>query len=91
MTRMSITLPVSLQNELITEARIEGKSLSEFVRDFMEIQLEKRAKAKRLLSYKAIESMIGVIKDGTTDTSQKIDEILYGENGAWRGDNANED
>jgi hypothetical protein len=35
--------------------------------------------------YKAFEEMKGIAKEDITDASATIDEVLYGEKGAWRG------
>jgi len=36
-------------------------------------------------TYAALRKSRGIAKDNVSDTSSKINEILYGENGAWRG------
>lgn len=47
-----------------------------------------KLEAKRLdRMYEELKKLEGIVKDPITDASSTIDEVLYGENGAWKGSN----
>lgn len=37
--------------------------------------------------YQQLSSLVGMIKEPLPDASSSIDELLYGENGVWKGQN----
>jgi hypothetical protein len=41
--------------------------------------------------YAGLFSLQGMCKDPITDASTTIDEVLYGEHGAWRGSHPSDD
>lgn len=84
MTRISITLPKALQQELMFFAEDQNKSVSEVLRDAAErlINSEKSLKLKK--AYDALFSLDSTFV-GEENLSSQIDEILYGDAGAWRG------
>lgn len=45
----------------------------------------KMSKAELDALYAAMRSVKGICKSNVKDASTTIDEVLYGENGAWRG------
>ncbi len=85
MTRISITVPSALHEQLQYEAKLKKTSVSDLIRTLVskEFEFEKMKKLEK--TYAALWSMVGAGKSDETDISEKIDEILYGENGAWRG------
>lgn len=87
MTRISITLPRSLQQQLVQEAALSGSTVSELVREYLKTQLASSRELERKKSYEAFKKMRGKggKVEGDPNVSGSIDEILYGENGAWRG------
>lgn len=86
MTRTSLILPDSLQQRLALAAKFEGVSVSHLMRDLLIKALEKREEARLDQLYDAFEEMEGMAGQlNVTDASATVDEVLYGEKGAWQG------
>jgi hypothetical protein len=85
MIRTSIVLPAVLHQQLLALAKQADKTLSEFVREQLGEVVTRKQQTQLDEMYAAIWKMKGQVKDPITDASQTIDEVLYGENGAWRG------
>jgi hypothetical protein len=85
MFRTSIVLPPVLHQQLSMLAHQEGKKLSEFLREQLRRIADQEQNSQLDDMYKAIGKMKGLIKDKVTDASTTIDEVLYGEQGVWRG------
>jgi hypothetical protein len=86
MIRRTLLLPEQLDQRLLIASRLAGKSLSDFVREALDSILanQERERVKRM--YAAFDKMIvGAGDPNITDASTTIDEVLYGEKGAWRG------
>ncbi len=85
MIRTSILLPPAIHQELVITSKQEGSTLTDLVRQAVEewITLRKRHKLQRM--YDALDHFVGQGPPGITDASSTIDEVLYGENGAWKG------
>lgn len=73
MKRTTVKLPDEIDARLRHEARRRGVTLSELVREAVEAHVGRR----RLRSF-------GAGKSGRTDISERIEEILRSEAGAWR-------
>ena len=78
MTRISITVPQSLQQKLEITAKYKGISVSKLARELMNTQLDHEENEQRERTYQALQNMIGKVKDNITDASTTIDEVLYG-------------
>lgn len=85
MIRTSIVIPPVLHHQLSMLARQEGKKLSEFLREKLGGIADQEQKSQLDQMYEAIDKMVGAGDSNITDASTTIDEVLYGENGAWRG------
>jgi hypothetical protein len=83
--KTSLVIPAPLHQRLIQAARQEGMNLSEYMRGLLDQALASREKAQIRHMYDVLRKMNGIAKDPITDASTTIDEVLYGENGAWRG------
>lgn len=83
--RASFVLPAALHQRLLIVSKQENKNLSEVVREILDRELAKREARKLDHMYQALKAMDGIGDPGITDASTTIDEVLYGENGAWRG------
>lgn len=55
------------------------------VRDDTELPAEGMSPAELDALYAATRQVKGICKTPVSDASETIDELLYGENGAWRG------
>lgn len=86
MIRTSIVLPPVLHQQLSVLARQEGKKLSEYLREQLGQIVTQEKKSHLDEMYNAISSMVGIGDPSITDASTTIDEVLYGEKGAWRGE-----
>lgn len=73
MKRTTVKLPDEIDARLRHEARRRGVTLSELVREAVEAHVGRR----RLRSF-------GAGKSGRKDISERIEEILRSEAGAWR-------
>ncbi len=86
MVRTSLVLPASLQQRLHIEAKSESKKVAELIREILDKALLIREQVRTERTYKALEKVKGVCKDpNLTDVSTTINETLYGEQGAWKG------
>jgi hypothetical protein len=63
----------------------ESKSVSRLARDILDRALAKAEKAKLSRVYDVFRELDGIEGRGIDEASTMIDEVLYGEKGAWRG------
>ncbi|MGH9614565.1 MAG: ribbon-helix-helix domain-containing protein [Bryobacteraceae bacterium] len=73
--KFQITLPDDLIAEIKIAASRDGVPAAEFIRDSVRERLRKRALRKTGSFWDQIN---GIVDDPATDTSMRIDEILYG-------------
>ena len=85
MVRTSFILPNTLHQRLLMMAQYENKTASDLVREMLDKFLASREQARVTRMYQALERVRGIVKDNIPDASTTIDETLYGEHGAWRG------
>lgn len=85
MIRRTLLLPDQLDQRLLIAAKMSQKSVSTFVRDLLDRALAQQEKAQIKRMYEVLNEMNGLGGKGITDASITIDEVLYGEKGAWRG------
>lgn len=85
MIRTSLLLPATLHQQLVIAARKQGKNLSQLARELLDRALVENEQTRLQQVYDTLNQLDGFIDNPSTDTSQKIDDILYGEHGAWRG------
>ncbi len=87
-TRATISLPTPLYDQLVQYADQADQTLSGFVRDLVANELKRREAAKTQEAYEIMNELQGIITDpALTNLSEEVDEVLYGEYGAWRGEN----
>lgn len=72
-------------------SRQEGTSLTQLVRELLDQAMHARQETQRKRIYQALRRLRGFVKDPVTDASTTIDEVLYGENGAWHGSYAEDE
>ncbi len=85
MTRISITLPTSLSQTLQQEARQRETSVSDLIRTVMSRHFFSAKILQRERSLAALQQMAEQALAGGERLSESVDEVLYGEHGAWRG------
>ena len=85
MIRTSLVLPPTLHQRLVWLAREQGTSVAEAVREILDSALQTKEKAKLSRMYQQLDQLTGIAKEPISDASATIDELLYGKNGAWRG------
>jgi len=83
--RASIMLPAALHQRLRMVSKQENKNLSEVVREILDRELARREHERLDRIYQGIRELAGMGERGITDASTTIDEVLYGESGAWKG------
>jgi plasmid stability protein len=86
MIRTSLYLPESLHQYLLVMARRQGRSVSELARDLFRRALAQSGPGDVLETYAALDRLEGIGDTDTIDASTMVDEVLYGEHGAWQGD-----
>lgn len=87
MLRTTINLPVALHHQLHFLARGRRTTLSQVVRDLLETALATQDVAQLDRAYEALRAIKGTVKGGRRDASTRINEMLYGEQGSWKGSN----
>lgn len=85
MIRTSLLLPELLHQRLSIIARRKGTSLTKIVRQLLDAALAKAERTEMQHTYKVLRELDGVSQKQITNASEKINETLYGEQGAWRG------
>jgi hypothetical protein len=85
MIRTSILLPAALHKELEIASRQDGETVTGLIRYAVEHFMRARNSAKLKKLYETLREMEGMGDKHVTDASTTIDEVLYGEKGAWRG------
>ncbi|MCI0560770.1 MAG: hypothetical protein MN733_19990 [Nitrososphaera sp.] len=87
MIRTSFYLPDTLHQRLYWASKQVKKSISRLVQELLDESLAVQEKAQRQHMYAELRKLEGIGPKGITDASTTIDEVLYGEQGAWRGSN----
>lgn len=86
MARTTITLPNPLHHQLAIRAQHEGKGLSQIIRELLRRALQTEEGSTLQQEYDAFRQLEGIGGDSLTNASQNIDHLLYGPEGAWRGE-----
>ena len=84
--RTSMFFPVVLHERLKRVAKQEKKPVTGLVQELVDAGLKTREQPQLENIYAAWKRVCGIATGGENDLSVRIDELLYGENGAWRGD-----
>ncbi len=85
MTRISITLPTTLNQTLQHEARQRETSVSDLIRTMLSKYFATAKVLQQDRSFSALQQMARGAVSGGERLSESVDEVLYGEHGAWRG------
>jgi len=85
MMRTSLVLPPVLFQQLEHLAHKRGKSFSVFIREALTHYVRVDSKRGLQATYDALWQMEGTVQSDNTNASTTVDDILYGEKGAWRG------
>jgi hypothetical protein len=88
MIRTTLMLPVGLHQQLLITARQNNSSLSRLVRELISDTLKTLNKTKVKHTYRALNQLDGLGGEGTPDASTTVDDLLYGDDGAWKGKDA---
>jgi negative regulator of replication initiation len=85
MIRISLFLPNSLVQRVAMDARLIGKSHSDIIRLKLEraYQTEQQAHLSKIAE--SLRALKGIGTANVSNASETVDEVLYGEHGAWRG------
>ena len=93
MMRASFYIPETLHQRLLLASKRNKTNISDLARDLLDRGLKHAENQQLDEMYRGLAHLKGFIKDPITDASSTIDEVLYGEHGAWRGhllDNENQ-
>lgn len=85
MIRTSLNLPSSLHQRLHLVARWQQKSVSNLVRDLLAQALAKQEAQHLDRAYDALRQVKGIAQGQMPDASTRIDDLLYGKAGVWKG------
>lgn len=83
--RTSISLPEPLAYRLRAVLKKDRQTLAGFITRLIERELNSRDEA-RLKSYAALDRLTGSVDSKETTLSTTMNDVLYGDSGAWRGD-----
>lgn len=86
MTRTSFYLPESLHRRLHTVSKQQRKSVSQLAVELLDEALRQEEAQKLDETYQALLKIKGVVKEDIPTASSRIDDVLYGETGAWQGE-----
>jgi hypothetical protein len=85
MFRTSFYLPITLHQRLEWVSKQERKSISRVVSELLDKALSSQEKLRLARMYPELRKLQGACKEPLVDASTTINETLYGENGAWKG------
>lgn len=88
LARTSITLPQVLLQRLRDFAHRRGETISKIVEDGVKHMIEKDQALQVRQLHQTLKEMDGAGGAGIADASTTIDELLYGDQGAWKGHRA---
>ncbi len=86
--KTTVTFSPAFLQRLKSVAQERRSSMSRLIEDELSEILRERENRKLSKMYAAIKKWQGSGSPGITDASQTIDQTLYGENGAWKGQGA---
>ena len=66
-------------------ADYESRTLTDVINDLLDTALESQEQVRCSRTYQALKKVQGICKADLPDASSTIDNVLYGENGAWQG------
>ena len=84
--RTTLTMRPALFERLKQFARDQDTPMSHVVEKGISQLIEQHEQARLDKMYQGLFELSGMIKDPLVDASSTIDEVLYSENGTWRGD-----
>lgn len=83
--RTTITLHPAVFERAKRMSREQGKTMSELIETSLRGLLHQWEANRLKRTYTALKALDGAGEKGITDASTTIDELLYGLNGAWKG------
>lgn len=86
--RTTILLPPALLQRLRDFAARRGETMSKIVEAGVKQMIEKDQAIQVRQLYKTLKELDGAGGAGIADASTTIDEVLYGEQGVWKGQHA---
>lgn len=85
MIRTSFNLPSALHQQLHLVARAQQKSVSDLVRELLAQALSQQEAQRLDYAYNALRQVQGIATGKTPEASARIDNLLYGQEGGWKG------
>lgn len=83
--KTTLTFSPTFWQRLRMVAQAQRRSVSRFVEEELDTLLHQQEQKKLEHLYQALEKWQGTGSPQITDASTTIDETLYGEQGAWKG------
>lgn len=83
--RTTLTFSPAFYERLKRTARTEDKTMSQFVEEKLTTLLAEKEQQQLERIYAGFRRLRGAGQPGITDASSRVDDILYGEQGAWKG------
>ena len=85
MVRTTITLPEASYEKLKSIAQKKQVPISKYMTELIFNGLDQEGNEQPEKMYESLDRLKGIVSSGDPNFSSNVDEILYGENGAWRG------
>jgi metal-responsive CopG/Arc/MetJ family transcriptional regulator len=84
-TRTTITMPPHLMLQLKAVSKNEGTTISHLIARAVQQFIQQHQDARLVHMHRTLRTLSGAGGEGARDLSSTIDETLYGEQGAWKG------
>ena len=88
MIRTSVVLPPALHKELEITSHQEGRTVTDLIRQAVEQAMTARRQTQVKAMYRTLRTLEGTGSPDITDASTTINDVLYGEEGTWKGKSA---
>jgi hypothetical protein len=85
MIRRTLLLSEQLDQRLLIASKMAGKTVTDFVREALDSVLINQECEGVTRMYQELDNLVGAGEPGITDASTMVNQVLYGEKGAWRG------
>lgn len=85
--RTTVAFQPSLLQRLKIFAEKRGKTVTEIVEASTREYIEKQEQPQIDQLYQGLFELAGMCKEPVENASTSIDDLLYGDNGAWKGEN----
>lgn len=83
--KTTLSLPNPLHQRLLQVSKAEHKSLTGLIHELLDNALAGRERKQIEQTYQTLDKLIGIGQDEDPHRPSSVDDVLYGEDGAWKG------